>query len=76
MGGLARLCRYYGSMKINGTTYAWDYVADKPVDEKEIPAGSERRQASERKRAELLKEQMRTDNSLSEPAVASERSQG
>lgn len=50
MGGLARICKRYGRMRINGTMMVWDYVADKAVPESEMPDGSERWKASERKR--------------------------
>ena len=61
MAGLARICFYYGSMKVNDLTYVYDYVADKPVLDSEMPFGSERHAASERKRAELLREQHQRD---------------
>ena len=48
MGGLARLCKLYGAMVVNGTRYVWDYAADAAVPESEMPEGSERWQASER----------------------------
>ena len=57
MGGLRRLCRFYGAMQCGDTKYLWDYVAEEPVTEAEMPLGSERHAASERKRAELLKQQ-------------------
>ena len=56
MAGLRRICRMYGSMQVNDLTYIWDYVADEPVPESEIPKGSERRKASDRKRAELMRD--------------------
>lgn len=52
MGGLARICKMYGGMTVSdGKTtikYVWDYAADKAVDGKEMPIGSERWKASER----------------------------
>lgn len=30
MAGLARLCKLYGSMKINGVVWVWDFAKDKP----------------------------------------------
>jgi hypothetical protein len=30
MGGLARLCKVYGTMKINNVEWVWDWVNDKP----------------------------------------------
>jgi hypothetical protein len=30
MGGLARLCRMYGQMNINGVIWIWDYVNEEP----------------------------------------------
>ena len=29
MGGLARICKLYGGMKVNGVEYYWDFVQDK-----------------------------------------------
>lgn len=29
MGGLARLCRMYGQMNINGVVWIWDYVNER-----------------------------------------------
>lgn len=54
MGGLARICKLYGGMKVTAQSktvnYVWDYVADEAVPDTEMPVGSERWQASERKR--------------------------
>lgn len=50
MGGLARLCKEFGSIRVNGTLMVWDYVAGKAVPESEMPLGSERYKASERAR--------------------------
>lgn len=50
MGGLARMCKAYGAMVINGKRFVWDYVADKAVPEDEMPDGSERWKESERAR--------------------------
>lgn len=55
MSGLRRVCRALGGMVVtgnDGTTirYVWDYVADVPVTEQEMPFGSERHLASERVR--------------------------
>lgn len=50
MGGLARMCKAYGSMVINGKTMVWDYVADKAVPEAEMPEGSDRWRASQTKK--------------------------
>ena len=50
MGGLARICKAHGSMKIQGKMWVWDYVADKAVPEDEMPFGSARWKASEKKR--------------------------
>lgn len=56
MAGLARICKMLGRMTISdGETtinYVWDYVADAPVPDSEMPEGSERWCASERKRWE------------------------
>jgi hypothetical protein len=62
MGGLRRICRYYGGMTVSqdGKTvrYVWDYANEEPVREEEMPLGSERHAASERARTELIKQQM------------------
>lgn len=50
MGGLARICKMYGEIVINGNKLVWDYVADKGVPVEDMPQGSERWKASERKK--------------------------
>jgi hypothetical protein len=30
MGGLARICKMYGSLNVNGVEWIYDYVNDKP----------------------------------------------
>ena len=30
MGGLSKICKIHGSMKVNGVVWLWDYVNDKP----------------------------------------------
>lgn len=56
MAGLARICKLYGSMILGGETWLWDYVADVAVPEKDMPTGSERRKASDKARAELIRD--------------------
>lgn len=51
MSGLARICKMYGRINIQGVQYVWDYVADKAVKASEMPPGSERHRASEKARA-------------------------
>jgi hypothetical protein len=53
--GLKRLCKHYGSIRIQGQLFVWDYAADEAVDHKLMPNGSERWKASELARAELLR---------------------
>jgi hypothetical protein len=53
MGGLARICKSIGAIKVTGddgktVRYVWDYAADAAVPENEMPMGSERWRASER----------------------------
>jgi hypothetical protein len=53
MGGLRRICKAFGGMRVVGNdgkavNYVWDYAADEPVTDKEMPIGSERWKASER----------------------------
>jgi len=56
MAGLARICKLYGSIRVQGQTFVWDYVADKAVDQKLMPVGSERWNASEKAKAELMRD--------------------
>lgn len=58
MGGLRRLCRLYGSIKIGDARHVWDYALDEPALEKDMPVGSERWKASEKARAELIKREI------------------
>ena len=60
MSGLRHICKLYGAMSVvshdgQKIKYVWDYAADKPVDEKDMPFGSERHKLSER--AKWLSEQ-------------------
>ena len=59
MGGLRRICKMLGGMTVSdrGKTinYVWDYVADEPVPDTEMPVGSERWKASERARGQSEK---------------------
>lgn len=53
MAGLRRVCKLLGGMTVTGNDgktvkYVWDYAADKPVPESEMPMGSERWKKSER----------------------------
>jgi hypothetical protein len=50
MTGLQKLCRTHGRMKVGDTMMVWDYVAEKAVPEKEMPPGSKRWRASERRK--------------------------
>lgn len=57
MAGLRRICKMYGGMTIQGIKWVWDYEADEPVKESEMPIGSERWKKSERaKYSQLRKE--------------------
>ena len=55
MGGLARICKLYGRMEIQGVMYAWDYARDEALPERELKADRVRWEASEKARAELLR---------------------
>lgn len=63
MGGLARICKMYGSIKgeSNGKiiVWLWDYVNDKSRLESEMT--KEEIKESEIKRWELFKEQYKTE---------------
>lgn len=48
MAGLRRITKLYGGMVINGVRWEWDYAADEPVLEEQMPVGSERWKQSER----------------------------
>jgi hypothetical protein len=55
MSGLRRICKAYGGMTVTGNDgktikYVWDYAADAPVPESEMPFGSERHKLSEKAR--------------------------
>jgi hypothetical protein len=55
MGGLRRICKALGGMRVVGNdgraiNYVWDYVADKPIPDTEMSVGSDRWKASERAR--------------------------
>lgn len=56
MAGLARICKIYGHMKINGKMFVWDYVADETVPEGDMLPGTTRWKASEEARHEGLRE--------------------
>jgi len=58
MAGLARICKMYGSMEINGKKYVWDYARDEAVPEDEMPNGSERRRASEEAKFKALQQEI------------------
>lgn len=52
MGGLARICKVYGGLKVivedKTVEWVWDYAQDKAVKREDMPVGSERHKASER----------------------------
>ena len=55
MAGLRNICKAFGGMKVTdneGRTinYVWDYAADEPVPDTEMPFGSDRWKQSERAR--------------------------
>lgn len=50
MGGLARICKMYGSFKVGGVLMVWDYANDVAVPEHEMPLGSDRWRESEKVR--------------------------
>jgi hypothetical protein len=64
MAGLRRICKMAGGMRFvdaNGTAteYVWDYVADQPVLKQDMPEGSDRWNASEKKKYEDLKAELK-----------------
>lgn len=61
MGGLARICKMYGSMKVtdrhgNSVRWLWDYANDKPRLETEM--SKDEIMASERAKWEAVKDQI------------------
>lgn len=48
MAGLARLCKMYGAIVVNGKRFVWDYATDEAVPDGDMPRGSDRWKASER----------------------------
>jgi hypothetical protein len=48
MAGLRKIAKAYGGMVINGQRWVWDYAADMPVPEAQMPADSERWKQRER----------------------------
>jgi hypothetical protein len=59
MAGLRRLCKLYGRMTAKDasgkvTKYVWDYLSDEPVEEGEMPVGSERWKRSEMARYKII----------------------
>lgn len=56
MAGLRRICRMYGGMIVQGVHWVWDYEAEEPVEETEMPFGSERHARSERAKYRLISE--------------------
>ncbi len=55
MGGLARICKLYGRIQVQGVTHVWDYANDCAVLESEMPFGSKRHKASERAKYKALR---------------------
>lgn len=56
MSGLRRLCQQYGSIKIQGVRWVWDFVSDEPVKESEMT--KERKMASEKARWNRVREKL------------------
>ena len=50
MAGLKRIAKLYGRIQLGDVMHVYDYVTDECVPESEMPVGSERWKASERKR--------------------------
>ena len=62
MSGLRRICRMYGSMEIQGVMYVWDYAKEGPV--KKSEQTKEEWAASEKRKYELIKEQMSAEDDV------------
>ena len=55
MTGLQRVLKMYGSAKCGDQLWLWDYAQDVPVRAEEMPAGSERRKASDMAKAKQMR---------------------
>jgi len=45
--GLQRICRQFGSVKLNGVVHVWDYAKECAIPEAEMKADKERLEKSE-----------------------------
>jgi hypothetical protein len=61
VGGLQKIAKLYGGIKVNGVDYVWDYATDEAVRKEEMPPGSERWKASEKAKWAQLKEKLDHD---------------
>jgi len=63
MSGLRRICKQFGSIKATGAdgktvVHVWDYVADEPCLQSEMPHGSNRHKANERAKMAKMKAEL------------------
>ncbi len=56
LSGLQKICKIYGSIKIQGVLWVWDYANECAVLETEMPMGGERWKVSEKKKYDMLRE--------------------
>ena len=59
MGGIARMCKLYGKMRIGNVMWVWDYARDIPVKEKEMT--KEQCKESEKVKWQQIKEQLKQE---------------
>lgn len=59
MGGIARMCKLYGKMKIGDVMWVWDYARDIPVKEPDMT--KEQREASKEAKKLLMEEQLKQE---------------
>lgn len=55
MAGLAKICKLYGGMTVNGVSWKWDYANDRAVKANDMKMGSDAWKKSEIARAELMR---------------------
>lgn len=58
MSGLRNLCQQYGSIRIQGRLWVWDFAKGEPVPGDEMPKGSERWKESERVRWQSVRDKI------------------
>jgi hypothetical protein len=60
MGGIQKICKIYGRIKVGNVMWVWDYKNDVAVKESEMT--TEMKVASEKAKYELIKKQIESNN--------------